>query len=272
MAQSASKQRLLNHYVAMLPDDVNGVADGHRYNSFLDTADMHAYKSLRGGKEGVWSGRTHLLASLDEHHVFSELEANPYVLSIRENYPFWPADVIDDLEEGRPIARNRVMTVDFVLTLPPKTFSGPLRYHGLYRKPSALSDSPASKRRKEKESQVLAERGWSWNAVSVPSPTRVASLLKLREWAKAGPIDSVHADAVELSNLLYKTTSVKALHGVLRLLGKRLGVSVSDQYFVFAAAFYFGYVNVVKDAVLDEDFPLMLAPRVLHPFGVHVRG
>ena len=272
MAHPASRYRLLNHGRDDLPDDINGVADGYRYQSFLSPENMHAYKSLRSGKEGVWSGRTHYLASLDEHNVFLELEANPYVLAIREGYPLVPPDVIEDLVEGKPVARNRVMTIDFALTLPPKTFGGPLRYLGLHRKPASLAQSAASKRRRTREELALNEMGWTWAPVAVPSQTRIASLWKLREWAKAWPIDRGHRDAVELSALLYKTGSTKDLDRLLRMLGKRLGISASDQYFVLAAAFYFGYVSLAKDAVLDEGLPLMLTTAARRPFGTNSYG
>lgn len=272
MAHSASRQRLLNFDVAELPHDVNGIADGHLYPVFLQTRDMHAYMSLRSGKEGVWSGRTHILASLDEHKVFFELEANPYVLSIREGYPLASPDVKEDLLEGKVVARNRVMTVDFILTLPPKKFGGALRYHGVYRKPGSLSSTPAGRRRMAKEERALAELGWTWSSVKVPSDTRVAGLWKLREWAKAGPIDNAARDAAELATLLYKTGSTKELDRLLRMLGKRLGIVPADQYFVFAAAFYFGYVSVEKEAVLDEGYPLVLAPPARRPFGVSKHG
>lgn len=267
-----SKQRLLNSDLAQLPRDINGLPDGPNYEPLLGLDDVRSVRSLRSEIVGIWSGRSHWLASGGELEVFLDLEANPHILSIRESYPMFPPDVLEDVREGHPVARNRVLTIDFVVTLSPRNFGGRLRYLGLYRKPESAAATPAGQRRRRKEQRKLGEIGWEWDAVNVPSHIRVANLKKLREWAKAHPIDIAARDAAELATLLYKTQSTKDLDPLLTMLARRLGIPRADQYFVFATAFYFGYVSVKRNEALHEQSPLMLSSPARRPHGVSVNG
>lgn len=272
MGHHFSKYRLLAFDLAALPRDINGVLDGPDYQTFLTIEDLRAYRSVVVELDGIWSGRRHTLAALGEDHVFLDLEANPFILSIREGYRFYTEQVLEDILSGRPVSRRRVMTVDFVLTLPPKNFGGPLRYLGLYFKPKSVAQSAAGQRRKSKEQRTLEQTGWDWSPVNRPSETRVDNLQRMRKWAKVWPIDDAVRDAAELAALLYRTASAKDLDGLLRMLGKRLGISQADQYFVFAAAFYLGYVGVEREADLREQSPLALAAPMRLPNGLLRRG
>lgn len=267
MESPFSKHRLLGFDLAELPRDINGVLDGPHYQTFLTIEELRAYRSVVAELDGIWSGRTHTLAALGEEKVFVDLEANPYILSIREGYRFYSEQVLRDILNGRPVSRRRVMTVDFILTLPPKNYGGPLRYKGLYFKPKNVAQSDSGQRRKSKEQRTLEQIGWDWSPVNMPSDTRVDNLQRMRKWAKAWPIDDGARDAAELAALLYRTASTKDLDGLLRMLGKRLGISQADQYFVFAAAFYLGYVSVETEADLCEQAPLVLAQPARRPNG-----
>lgn len=45
---------------------------------------MRAKENLRPGHPGVWSGRRHQPAGLDEYKVFTALEGHPGIVDIRE--------------------------------------------------------------------------------------------------------------------------------------------------------------------------------------------
>lgn len=199
--------------------------------------------------------------------IFVVLEGNPYVISIREGYVIFPTDVIEDILEGKPVHKNRVMTIDFVLTLRPRNFGGPMRYLGLSSKPPKLANRESGKRRAVKEESKLAQIGWEWKYATVPSSLEVANHLKLRQWAKGYGLDEAVRDAAELAALFYKTTSNKSLERQLAMFGKRLGITPEDQFFVFAGAYYLGYVALDHNHKLDEELPLSLKRPARTAFG-----
>lgn len=255
-----SRYRLLAFDIFELPTDINGQPGGHEYEPFLDFTEMHSYRSLVSGINGIWSGRVHKLASKGEFEIFVVLEGNPNVISIREGYVISPPDVVEDIVEGKPVHRNRVMTLDFVVTLRPLKFGGALRYMGLSSKPVRVASSLSGERRAAKEKAKLAQIGWEWRYVAVPNSQKVANHVKLRQWAKAYPLDEAARDAAELAALFYKTTSNKSLSAQLAMFGKRLGIPPGDRFFTFASAYYFGYLSFDHGRNLDEDLPPALIP------------
>jgi len=265
MGLPESRKRLLCFDLAELPRDVFNMVDGPSYEPFIGVNDVKAHRSLTSEVTGIWSGRSHVLASLEELNVFFELEANPFIASIREGYPLFTPEVLHDLMDGNDVARNRVKTIDFVVTLPPRNMVGPLRYHGLNSKPDNIGARQSAQRRFAKEKRELEEVGWSWSRVRSPSKDRVRAVRTLREWAKAGAIDDAARDAAHLGAALYKTTSRKELGALLRMLGRRVGISERDQYFVFAAAFYFGFVGLEKNSPVDVNLPVALVQPARSP-------
>lgn len=260
MTHPQSLQRLLGFDRTGLPVDINGQPDGPEYDPFLDFPEMHIHRSLVSGINGIWSGRVHKLASKDEFEIFLSLEGNPYILSIREGYVLIPDDVLADVLAGKPVHRNRVMTIDFVLTLRSRNFGGPLRYRGLSSKPPTLAERDAGKRRASKEEVKLASIGWEWGYVGVPKPLEVANYMKLRNWAKAYPLDEAARDAAQLAALFYRSTSNKCLDRQLAAFGKRLGIAPEDRYFVFAGACYLGYLALNHEQKLGEECLPALEP------------
>lgn len=253
-----SKCRLLAHGFSELPKDINGRPDSPDYETFLKLSEMRAYKSVRNGINGIWSGRYHELASELEMEVFIVLEGQVQVLSIREGYFFASEQVISNLLEGRAVSRNQVLTIDFVLTRAPLNAGGPLRYMGLSCKPGNSPATESGKRRAAKERLTLAPLGWEWDYVRRPNRVAVANHKRLRNWAKAHPLDDADQDAAQLAAVFYRTTSVKTLRGVLAMIGKRLGIPEAEQFFVFAVAYYFGYIQLDHAFELNEDRPLVL--------------
>lgn len=262
MTQPYSRHRLLQFSLAELPRDINNQVDGPGYETFLRLGALRSKKSLVGETHGVWSGSTYTTASLQEREVLLSLEGNARIISIRTGYVFQDAGVVQDLIDDEEVSRNRVMTVDFVLTLAPERFGGPLRYMGLSSKPQSLRGHGNVARRAEREQAKLQEIGWGWAYATLPSKTNVANHVKLRSWAKNYPLDDAAEDAPALAALLYLTSSRKNLRALLTMLAKRIGISERDQYFVFAAAYYFGYLCIDHAHLLDEERPLVLAPPV----------
>ena len=273
MTHQHSRYRLLGHDLAELPADINGMPDGPGYAPFLTIDEMRAWRSLQGGINGIWSGRNHQLASKSEIDSFVILEGNHNVVSIREGYPFYSPEVLEDLRQSKPVSRNRVITIDFVLTLRPRNFGGPMRYKGLSSKPESLKKLPAQKMRSIRERERLATIGWEWGYLTTPPAQAVFNHRVLRSWAKAYPLDEAATDAAQLAALFYRSTSAKPLERQLAMFGKRLGIAPDDQFFVFAGAYYLGYLAVEHVYKLDAQLPPVLRPppRSYHGSSVHGR-
>jgi hypothetical protein len=258
-----SKRRLLNHGIVELPRDVTGQLDGPDYVRYLGHAEMLQHLNVLNGLNGIWCGRDLELASNEEADACMVLEGQAKVLSIREGFLIPPEHILQGVREGREPRPNEAMTIDFVLTRPPLNRWGPLRYMGLSSKPSSIKRTDSGKRRASREEVALARLGWEWGYVGKPSAVAVGNHKKLRNWAKHCCIDDVHDDALQLAALFYRTTSVKPLRGLLAMFGKRLGISEANQFFAFAAAYYFGYIQLDHTAQLDEDIAPVLKPPAL---------
>ena len=272
-----SLKRLHAVGLARLPRDVNGIPDGPDYETFLRTGDLRASKSVKGGKCGVWSGRQHHLAGTDELRGFRRLEGNPVVLSIREGYPIFTPEVLQKAIEGESINRGQVMTIDFVLTLMPYNFGGPLRYLGLSQKKEYLKLTKAGLRRAGREQSSLGRIGWGWDYLRPPKPEESAIDFNhevLFTWATSPTnesIDVAERIGAELASLVYRTTSAKPLGPLLAMLGRRLGIPENLQLYVFACAYYFGYLRIAHTDKLGLDRPLRLLPAARNFGGAYVR-
>lgn len=250
----ASKLRLLDQGVLELTADTNGEIDGPDYEPFLTINDMRAVMSLRQEIPGVWSGRQHALASEEEEPDFFALEGQWSVLSLREQYWFEGNGFNEErIEDERP-NRVNLATLDVVLTRPPEKPGGALRYDAVSFKPKSLLEIDKVSRRHLREQRYCVARGWRWFVLKRPSKRNHENHKRLRSWALAAPysIDEGAKDAKALAELLYRTTSKKPLGPLLAMVGRRLGISPADQYFVFSAAYYLGYLAI------DHDFDLEL--------------
>lgn len=263
MTNRESRHRLLGFNRAHLPIDVNGIADGAEYDPFLHIGDFSSHKNVRGGLNGIWSGRLHHLASTGEVNQFAVLEGNPNILSIREQYPYLSNAGRKAAMRGEPANRDHVMTIDYVVTLPPMNTGGPLRYLGLSRKEEYAKATSDGKRRAGREAAALERIGWSWDYLKPIPPDEVHNNLLLRSYAKGQmgeSIDDAAEDAAQLSSLIYRSTSRRGMAPLLLMLGRRLGISARDVTFVFASAYYLGYLALDHMVKLGEDCPLSLRP------------
>jgi hypothetical protein len=244
-----------------LPVDIHGQPAGAQYEPFLTHKTMRSIRSLRVPPHGIWSGRIHQFGSLEEFEVFLALEANPHIIDIREQYPVVSSRVLGDVLDGKTVARNRILTFDFVLTLPPHPGGTALRYHVGSSKPEHSICKPREIARRGREQEQAAAWGWSWSYLKRPPTQVVVNLRKLRGWAKYGSLDAAAAEAADLAHLFKKTTSTKSLRKLLEQFGRRLGIPPERQYHCYGAAFYLGYLPLDTREVVDEDMP----PCLLEP-------
>lgn len=260
MTRPFSYHRLLAFGFMELPPDINGVPGSPYYQPFYEISEMRAVGSVRVEHSGAWSGRRHHFASVNEYRIFLILEGNPFILDIREQYPLVSKEVLEALLRGERPNRNEVMTIDLVLTLPPFSPGGPLRYKALSVKPEGTRSSKANMLRAQREKSRLLSLGWDWGYVDVPSKVAVANHGKLHGWCTSHGLDSGWEKARDLAALFYRTTSNKTLRRQLAMLAKRLGIREEDQWYTFAAAYYLGFLALDHRYTLDEDVEPVLAP------------
>lgn len=262
MSKPASRLRLLAQGVSQLPADINGEVDGPEYEPYLLINDMRAVMSTRKEVEMVWGGRRMSLASNEEENAFVVLEGQWDILSVREGYWYSDRDAEAEVFAGGKPNRVNVSTIDFVLTRCPLPPSRLLRYLAVSSKPLRVAESQKGRVRHAREQSYATPRGWGWVHLKPPREQAVTNHKTLRRWIlpSEGSIDELDADARELAALLYSSTSSKPLDGLLRMTAKRLGIQEGDQYPVFCAAYYLGYLGLNHDQALDPSEPLSLAP------------
>jgi len=261
-----SIMRLARHGIAELPVDVNGIPDGPDFDTFLTVRELRAIKSLRSFHPGVWTGRSHHLASLLEIHIKLGLEANPFVLSIREGYPYAADEVYEALESGDTVLRNDVPTVDFMLTMAPLLRGGPLRYKVGSVKPHDEM-RPADFRLEARLTEFFSPLGWERTRLLRPTPVACENYLKLWDWGRHHPLDDGAQDAKQMANLLRRSESKRPLWSLLASVGKKLGIRPGDEFFVFAAAYYLGYIGIDHTLELDEELSLVQRPPPVLLYG-----
>lgn len=258
MPKRYSNKRLLGFYLTELPVDINGVKAGPDFDPFLTVRDIRTVGSLRAVDPGVWSGRRHQLAGDEEFRGFKSLEGNRRVVDIREGYPLAPPEVLQNALEGKKNYLNQILTLDFVVTLPPIQRFEPLRYCGVSIKPTNIRIKPSEMRRHAKVMQRLRDIGWSWTYLNRPSDVEHFNHEKLAGWCYLRCIDEVYESSIELAAAFHRTTSKKTLRRQLTIFARRLGIPEREQWLTFAAAYYFGFLQVDHRFQLLEDGPLHL--------------
>ena len=256
--QPESKFRLSWFNCVELPRDNRNVIDGPGFRPFLGRRNFRSKgKNFISTVPGVWSGRGHHVGSGPEYRVFIVLEGMPWHASIREQYPFAKPRAIQQIKAGMKVKRVNVMTIDFVLTLRPERPLGNFVYQGLSQKLKVQRDKPRHQLRAEREVEALDEVGWAWDYAPAVTNVEVWNHELLRQYAFAAPLDSAAPFAAELARMFYRTSSDKPLRSLLKMFMKRLGVQ-DDGFFLFAAAYYFGFIGLNHNERLDEDAPVAL--------------
>ncbi len=100
-----------------------------------------------------------------------------------------------------------------------------------------------------------------------PTPVARANYLKLWDWGRHHPLDDGAQDAKQMAKLLLCSESKRPRWSVLASVGKKLGIPQGDEFFVFAAAFYLGYIGIDQTYALDEEMSLIQAAHPVLPNG-----
>ncbi|TCG05114.1 hypothetical protein BZM27_36080 [Paraburkholderia steynii] len=187
----------------------------------------------------------------------------PFVLEARTQYPSWSREEYHRyVEERRRFPKQKVMSIDFMLTLriPDLPY---VVYHGVSAKPYSLIHTKSVEKRHEKEASRLSEWAASHEVMDeyTVSDTEYANYLLLNEWMIHVDIGRYWSAAFEFASDVMRSSATGSLDRILGMLGRRRGYNLNESYRLFAVAVFMGYLVVDHKFQLDVDEPLMLAGK-----------
>ncbi|UXU92367.1 TnsA endonuclease N-terminal domain-containing protein [Burkholderia sp. S-53] len=225
--------------------DPRGLANGRHHRSFLKPT-----IGRKGLANAAWSPKTqrdHSYLSFGERNVHYWLHFQANVVDIREQYPcFDPDELAAYLDSGRRIPRNKVMTLDFVLTLSPTT-NKPLRYVGVSVKENhELESGEDVWERFARERRFCGEHGWAHTIYTEKEVPRDVARRTRRValWASDSDIASDAANAQRLAELMPHGTSEVSLNALMVRAARKLACTCDDAYRLLSVAGMLGFVNI----------------------------
>jgi hypothetical protein len=175
------------------------------------------------------------------------LQFQSNVIDIREQYPcFDPEEVAAIRDSGRHIPRNKVMTLDFLLTLAP-TQDKPLRHVAIsVKERRELSDGEDVWERFAREKRFCGEHGWGhtiYTEAEVPR-TVARRARRVALWAALSDIASDAEYAQRISEHMPFGTSQVSLDTLMRQAARKLGCAANDAYRFLSTAAMLGHVRI----------------------------
>lgn len=262
---------ILHWPISLSPLDARGLKTGPSYESWHKA--QVGRTGLSGNFFGIKSGRHHPVHSALEARLRASFDMCPYVLDIRTQYPSWDkAEYERYFLQGRKFPKNRVMTIDFMLTLllPGETC---VQYHGVSGKPRRLMDEPAVISRHAREVLQLGEWGCTHEVLDehAVSYCEYANYCLLKSWLLWTDIGRCSAQSAEFAGLVGRSSITGHLDRVLTVLGRRLGHSLEQAYRLFAVAAFLGYLQLDYRFRLQPSMPLCLNPAWKEALNVRER-
>ncbi|WP_426396462.1 TnsA endonuclease N-terminal domain-containing protein [Ralstonia sp. R-29] len=149
--------------IALTPLDPYGMHQGPLYAAFHKARPPRS--STRTTLADLKFDRRLEALSTNETRVLYALMFHPYVIDIREQYPFCDDDtLLSARTQGRRVRRTEMTTLDVVVTYVTPTCSVP-RYHAISVKSPSHVPTVEDARREERERAYLDRLGWSWELV-----------------------------------------------------------------------------------------------------------
>lgn len=228
----------------MPPRDSRNIHNGRLYTSFLRPT-----AGRKGLANAAWSPKTqrdHSYLSFGERGVHYWLQFQPNVVDIREQYPFFDPDEIGAyLDSGRRVPRNKVATLDFVLTLAPAN-DKPLRHVAISVKEAGdLASGEEVWRRFSRERQFCEEHGWVHTIYTEREISRDVARRARRValWAKESKLADDAVEARRISELMPRGTSNVSLETLMRRAARELKCSLDAAYRLVSVAAMLGLVR-----------------------------
>jgi len=196
-----------------------------------------------------------------EAKLLRYFEMCPFVVEIRTQYPAWNrADFLKYCEKGKRMPRNKIMTVDFMLTLRIPGYPFAL-YHGVSGKPSSLLEEEPVIARHRREANSLNEWGSTHEPMTENTVTNVECINYRRMLSYMLHTDDIGRHAVvaaDLARALKATNAHGSLDRVLCMVARRLGWDRRLGYRLFGIANFLGYLSWNHQYELHPRYPMKL--------------
>lgn len=238
-------QSVAPRFPCKLPPDTRGVKSGEAYKPLL--------RAGKDNKEGTAWGRfsrktgrwVHCL-STGERKLSYLLEVSPRVLDYREQYPWVDKNFLQYVveHENEPIARNKLRTVDFVVTLEGPNHS--LQYVVLSYKPTTKLCKQEVQRRLKNERFECEQYGWPWQLCTEKNLDSVSikSAIQLTRWAGSIAFDDSHEQAMAIAWWVKQRNRGQSLDELLVDVSQAAHIDFDATYSLFSAAVMLGFLPV----------------------------
>ncbi|MFV8580992.1 hypothetical protein ACNRBH_17855 [Ralstonia pseudosolanacearum] len=255
-------------WVSLPYADAYGVAHGDRYVPFLEARVTR--NSTRMVFHGLKFNRRLEALSTGESRILYALLFHPYVVDIRDQYPFYDRKVYQrTVSSGQRLRVADKTTVDVVVTylLPGDAH---LHYHCISIKSERYEPTKQDSRREAKELLLASSRGWTWelmrrDAVTAQHYINCAVLHSLVRYTN---IHALYDGAAQFARVLLRSERGATTDAVFSRICKRLSLERHQAYRLFATAVAFGFVRLDNTRPFGAGKPLYLKGDAPEPPGI----
>lgn len=247
---------------ALPATDVRGVRCGDFYTGMWRATKT---KISLGGEYAIrkacYSASVH---SQLEARIVTYLEACPFVVEIRTQYPVWNREKWGD-QFSPLIPKSQLIAIDVMATLRIPGHQG-FTYHAISVKPKAKLSEPRVIRRHEKEVRWIGQ--WKISHEIMTEETvplqEYQNLKRLLGYIQhEDNIGALIPKAKAFALRLLETEAKGSLDRVLGMIGRRYGFSLNEAYALMAVAIYIGVLD--WDHAKPLDVKLRMAVRYPDP-------
>ncbi|MFV8593233.1 TnsA endonuclease N-terminal domain-containing protein [Ralstonia pseudosolanacearum] len=245
--------------IALTPLDSYGMHQGETYAAFHKA--RPPMNSTRTTLAALKFDRRLEALSTNETRVLYALMFHPYVIDIREQYPFCDDDTLMAAQrQGRRVRRTDMTTLDVVVTYVTPDCLVP-RYHAISVKNPSHVPTEKDARREERERAYLERLGWSWELVRGADVTdeHYTNCRLLYRTVRDTDIWSLYDLAAAFSHELQNGGRKDSANTVRRRAARKLGLLPDAGEHLFATAVAFGFLRLEPTVLFDPDSPIVLA-------------
>jgi len=232
---------------------------GQQYESILEA--QKPSLATRGVFPSLKDDRVLQALSMGEFAIQFALMFHPYVVDIREQYPYYTDEAyLRALAAGKKMNRSDLLTFDLVLTYwHPKLCA--LRYHIVSVKHARHVLEKKDRDREIKERKLGASRYWTWEMLrSNAIPRReLGNYAAMWSMAKSEKVRHLYEPSRWLADELMTHSIRGSMESVLERRARSMGISTSTAVHLFVSAVSHGFVSLDHSKRVDARLPIPLA-------------
>ncbi|RQP28933.1 TnsA endonuclease N-terminal domain-containing protein [Burkholderia ubonensis] len=232
---------------------------GQQYESILEARTPSL--ATRGVFPSLKDDRVLQALSMGEFAIQFALMFHPYVVDIREQYPYYTDEAyLRALAAGKKMNRSDLLTFDLVLTYwHPKLCA--LRYHIVSVKHARHVLEKKDRDREMKERALGAGRYWTWEMLrSNAIPRReLGNYAAMWSMAKSEKVRHLYEPSRRLADELMARSVRGSMESVLERRARSMGIGTSTAVHLFVSAVSHGFVSLDHSKRVDARLPIPLA-------------